>query len=91
MGRLALDPTRVLYRETAGEVVVIDLATSSYLGVNESGACLWPLLADGCTHEELVDRLVAEFAIPHETATQDVGAFLAGLRERGFVREYATD
>jgi hypothetical protein len=87
MERLMLDERRVLYRETAGEVVLIDLATSNYLGVNESGARLWPLLAAGCTREELVASLASEFAIDRSRAEADVDRFLDGLRQRRFLRE----
>ena len=56
---LRLRPEALQWREIEGEVVAVDLETSSYLGANEAGAVLWRALAAGATKEELAALLVA--------------------------------
>ncbi|MEZ5098884.1 MAG: PqqD family protein [Thermoleophilia bacterium] len=80
--RLLVRQGRLEWRELEGEVVIVDLATSRYLGVNPSGAVLWPLLLEGTTRDDLVAALVARYGIEVERAAGDVDAFVAGLRER---------
>ncbi len=77
----------VEWREVDGEVVVLDLARSAYLAVNESGTALWTLLAEGATREALAARLRDGFGLEPERAAADVDAFLADLAGRGLVTE----
>lgn len=79
---LRLDRTAVEWRHVEGEVVALDLRDSMYLGINEAGAVLWPLLAEGTTRADLVDTLAERFALEPDRATADVDAFLTMLRER---------
>ena len=66
------------WREIDGEVVVLDLERSHYLNLNETGAVLWVLLAEGATQRQLVDRLIEEF---------DVGELNGRRRRRGLRRD----
>ncbi len=72
----------VSWREVDGEVIVLDLETSDYLGVNASGTVLWLLLAGGTTAAAMRRALVERFGIGAEQAATDVEAFLAAARSR---------
>ena len=84
---LRLRPEALQWREIEGEVVAVDLETSSYLGANEAGAVLWRALATGATREDLAALLVAEFQIDAEQAARDTDAFVAQLRENDLLAE----
>lgn len=75
----------VPWREVEGEVVALDLETSSYFAVNKTGAVLWPALRQGATRGELVARLSASFGVDQATAAEDLEVFLASLREHGLL------
>ena len=75
----------VEWRKLGGEVVILNLRTARYFTVNETGALLWPLLSDGAGADRLAEELVTTFGVERERADRDVGAFLAGLGERGLV------
>jgi len=79
---LRIRPDAVEWREADGEVVALDLRTSTYLGVNETGAALWPALIEGATREQLVGRLEDGFGIDRGRAERDLDAFLNSLREQ---------
>ena len=83
--RLKQDPLE--WREVDGEVVALDVAAAEYLAANPAGAVVWRLLADGASHEELVQALVARFDVDEATAAGDAEAFVATLRERGLLEE----
>lgn len=84
---LRLRDDALAWREVEGEVVALDLRTLNYLGVNQTGAVLWPALAEGTTRDELVQRLVAAFGIDEASAARDLDAFLASLAEHGFLAD----
>jgi hypothetical protein len=69
------------------EIVALDLNTSAYLGVNDAGALLWPLVVAGTTEDELVEALLSEFAVDGERARVDVGAFVERLRSLSLITE----
>jgi hypothetical protein len=79
MLRLRLDALE--WRNIEGEVVAVDLRTSTYLAVNPSGAMLWPALASGATRDELTNVLVDQFQLPRDQAAKDVEAFVQMLEE----------
>lgn len=70
-----------------GEVVVLDPAASAYLGVNDTGAVLWPLVASGATQTELAGVLEDRFMVGTEQACSDVSAFVARLRTLALIEE----
>lgn len=83
MDTLRLREAGLVWREIDGELVVLDVDQSVYLASNGTGTLLWRALADGTSHEQLVQLLVANADVPVDIATADVDAFLAQLRERG--------
>jgi hypothetical protein len=68
-----------------GEVVALDMEDSLCLEVNRSGSLLWEALQAGATRSELVQMLVARYAVDHAVAERDVDSFIDFLRARGLV------
>ncbi len=73
------------WQSVSGEVVALDLGSSAYLSVNDTGSVLWPLVVAGTTESRLVDEVVARFGIDVEQARRDVAAFVEGLRSFSLV------
>lgn len=51
--------------------------------LNETGAFLWQKLEQGLATNELVDALMAEYAVNQPTAQADVAEFVSELSEKG--------
>jgi hypothetical protein len=83
--RLKLRENAVAWQQVEGETILLDVATSTYLGVNRSGSALWPALAAGATRGQLVDRLCGTYEVSEEQAGADVDEFLRMCRERGLL------
>jgi hypothetical protein len=69
----------VAWNAVGDDVVVLDLASSTYFSTNATGTLLWKLLASGASRDELVDALVERFRLSRETVERDVDAFVADL------------
>lgn len=76
---------RNVWSELGDEVVILDLASSSYLGLDEVGATIWGLLAEPCTVGELEEALIAAYEVDPERISEDLRTFLEQLIERGLV------
>jgi hypothetical protein len=74
-----------LWSQLGEEVVVLDLGSSSYLGLDDVAARVWELMKQPRSVEEIELTLVKEYDVDPEQCSRDVRAFLTGLIERGLV------
>ena len=88
--KLRLRGDDLAWRTVDAELIAIDVRDSNYLSANDSGLLMWNALAAGTTREDLVASLVDAYGIDAGTASQDVDAFLADLKERGLLDEADT-
>ena len=71
-----------------GEVVVLDLRRSVYLSLNDTGAVVWQLLADGVDGpDELLAAILDEFEVTEPEAAADLDLLLADLRAQDLLVE----
>ncbi len=76
----------VVSAELDDELVLLNVETGVYYGLNELGARVWSLLGSGHGEAEIVDRLAGEFDVERATLEADVRAFLADLAAAGLIR-----
>ena len=74
--RVQVKSANVSWREVDGEVVALDLRSSTYFTTNRTGAIMWKAMVDGCSVDDLVELLESTFGIDRSRAAADVTAFL---------------
>lgn len=76
----------VVSREVGGEIVMLNLATGIYFGLNQVGGRIWELI-DGktCSIANLCEVIEAEFDAPRSDIERDILALLCDLSERGLI------
>ena len=84
---MKLDTQRVTWRQIDGELVILDLAASTYLTTNETGTILLKELVEERSLEELVEVLMAAFDVSQEIADDDVRAFVKDLGRTGLLEQ----
>jgi len=57
------------------------------IALSESGAMLYNRLKDGCSREDLVAALTAEYDVSEEEASRDTEAFLDQMRSMRILLE----
>jgi hypothetical protein len=78
-------PKHVLSRKLDDEMVLLNLDSGEYFGLNDTGTRVWELLADGRSREEVIDRLTDEFEVTVEIAAGHVTALCDELLEAGLL------
>jgi len=74
---------RAVFRELADDSgVILHLDTSSYHGVNATGALLWELTEDSPSYAQLVESARARFKDAPPEFDEDVEEFVLALVER---------
>lgn len=76
----------VVAREVAGETVLLNLASGTYFGLNETGTAIWELIEENSlTLEDICGAIEDEYQIPREDAESDVVALVEQLVEHGLL------
>ncbi|MBW2734524.1 MAG: PqqD family protein [Deltaproteobacteria bacterium] len=78
-------PEHVLTRELDGELVILDLHSESYLGLDAVGTRIWQLLASTDSIEAVFEQLLEEYEVEAETLRADLVELLEDLCGRGLV------
>jgi hypothetical protein len=76
----------VVAREVGGEMVLLDLNSGLYFGLDPVGSRIWDRLCTGdASIAELTDVIEEEFDAPRERIEQDIAALIDQLVERQLV------
>lgn len=78
-------PEHVLTRELDGELVILDLQSEAYLGLDEVGTRIWQLLGSCASIAAAYEQLLEEYNVEPEVLRADLTALLEELCERGLV------
>jgi hypothetical protein len=91
MGNMKLRVDDITWREIDGDLVILDLRSSTYLTANASGTVLMRQLTEERTLPQLIQALVEAFGIPEGRAQQDVQTFVDELGENGLLERTAAE
>ena len=69
----------VLFREMAGEAVLLHLRTEHYYSLNEIGCRLWQLLSEHGHTETAIQQMLAEYEVDEATLVRDMWDLIAQL------------
>ena len=78
-------PDHVHVRAFDGEVVILDLSTGDYFGLDEVGAAFWTALSEGKTPAEVASELASVYAVPAERLLNDILKLVAEFELLGLV------
>lgn len=82
MSEYRLRSDELVWSKVGDDVVILELATSTYFTVRGSGTAIIERLVEGATKEALVDDLTSRFEVDQETAEADVERFLKELTDK---------
>jgi len=75
-----------LVQEIGGEAVILDLASSTYFGLDDISLRIWNLL-DTCTNmQEVLHAMVSEYDVSATQMEADLTVFVEQLLNAGLVR-----
>tara|TARA_R110000868_G_scaffold156707_4_gene383773 strand:- start:11677 stop:12006 length:330 start_codon:yes stop_codon:yes gene_type:complete len=77
----------VSWTETGGDLVLFESKNGAYVGLNPTSSAIWRALIQGCSADEIVEKLVEQFNAETEILNQDVAQFLDQMVSRGLVLE----
>ena len=76
----------VIAREVGGEMVLLDLSSGQYFGLDAVGSRFWELLAEGPRElSELCDSVEAEYDAPRSQIETDLMALAKQLQDQELI------
>jgi len=75
-----------MFQEIGGEGVILDLASSTYFGLDEVGVRLWQMLQADPSLQAACETLLSEYEVEPTQLEQDLIKLVAQLGEAGLAR-----
>lgn len=75
----------VVHETIDGETVIFHLTTGVYYSLTEAGVDVWHALLDGCTVEEIAERLAGQYEAPRDDLETAVAKLLSELEHEDLI------
>jgi hypothetical protein len=82
-------PEDIVFRDLAGEAVLLNLGTGMYFGLNGMGTQIWRLISEGYSLEQLVAAVLEEYEIDEDRVRKDLAILLEQLSDAGLLTIHA--
>ena len=78
-------PDDVVYRDLAGEVVLLNLASGTYFSLDGVGTRIWHLIAEHGSTEKIFEALLNEYEVNEAQLREDLDNLIRQLVNKGLV------
>jgi hypothetical protein len=85
-GPVALPPDVLVQRLPEDELVLLDLVSEEYFGLDVTGTAMWLALTETGDVDRARERLLHEFDVDPEVLRRDLDTFITRLSGRGLLR-----
>ena len=75
----------VFAQEVDGEMVLLDMESENYFGLDEVGTAIWQAMQEKETLKEVFDVLLEQYEVEEEMLEHDLSDFVSKLVESGLV------
>ena len=76
----------VFAQEVDGEMVLLDMESENYFGLDEVGTAIWQAMQEKETLKEVFDVLLEQYEVEAEMLENDLSDFVGKLVESGLVK-----
>ena len=78
-------PDGIVHRDLEGELVVLNLNSGIYFGLDPVGTRIWHLLETSQTLSQVLSLLLEEYDVTEAQGRQDLEHFIAQMQEKGLI------
>lgn len=78
-------PDDVIFRDLDGEIIILDLGSGVYFGLNAVGSRAWTVLAESGSVRQAVEVLKSEFDVEDDVLHRDVIELITTLSDQGLI------
>ena len=82
--KMTISP-EALFQEVSGEMVILDLKSEQYFGLDDVGTHFWQLLQSNGNAQSAYEVMLAEYDVDADVLKTDIQNLLAELMDAGLV------
>lgn len=86
MSKRFIQNKKIIQSTIGDEVVMMDMDSGFYFGMNGVGSVIWHHLSNEITLDDLISKLMSEFKVNKQTCESDTIEFLDSLLEKNIIR-----
>ena len=86
MGKLYIQDKKIIQSKIGEEVVMMDMDSGFYFGINSVGSVIWQYLSEPISLDDLVEKLMEDFIIDKKTCESDTVEFLHDLLGKHIIK-----
>lgn len=76
----------IVQSKIGNEVVMLDMDSGFYFGLNSVASVIWGLLANEISFEALIDQLMTQFEVERSTCETDTKELMDQMLEKNIIR-----
>jgi ornithine carbamoyltransferase len=76
----------VFAQEVDGEMVLLDMESENYFGLDEVGTSIWQAMQENADLTEVFKSLLAQYDVGEEMLEQDLTVFVEKLQDSGLIK-----
>jgi hypothetical protein len=78
---------KVIQSKIGDEVVMLDMDSGFYFGLNSVASIIWEMLEKATSFEEVINELMKEYNVDRQTCENDTRSFWDQLLERNIIKQ----
>ena len=78
---------KVIQSKIGDEVVMLDMDSGFYFGLNSVASIIWGMLEKATSFEEVINELMKEYNVDRQTCENDTRSFWNQLLERNIIKQ----
>jgi hypothetical protein len=83
---ISRNETSFLSNPVGDEIIILNMETGNYLGLNNVGSAIWEHIRTPQTIKELIGKLMIEFDVDDQTCTEQTIEYLEKISELGLLQ-----
>lgn len=83
---ISRNETSFLTNPVGDEIIILNMETGDYLGLNNVGSAIWEYLKTPQTLNTIIEHLMAEFEVDRETCTAETTEYLEKIQLLGLLQ-----
>jgi Coenzyme PQQ synthesis protein D (PqqD) len=68
------------------EIIILNMETGDYLGLNQVGSDIWDLLETPTTVQKIIDQLIDRYAVDKDTCQTETMEYVDKINSLGLLR-----
>lgn len=77
--KLIIDESRFLKSNLENEIVLMDMDSGDYVGLNSIGDEIWSMAKENLTIGEMIDRLTSQYSVSKDECQKDVHLYITNM------------